>query len=90
MIKCKCKSIKKNFACNKIKTDSSIIVTEKGFVLRCGDKCKSKIAQKTESNDTQKVEQKKPDCQFNYLKCLIPFLILSIAIILGYFLVIKI
>ncbi|RNA28661.1 NF-X1-type zinc finger NFXL1 [Brachionus plicatilis] len=54
VIKCKCKSIKKNFACNKIKTDSSIIVTEKGFVLRCGDKCKSKIVQKTESNDTQK------------------------------------
>lgn len=87
IIKCKCKTVKKNFACNKTKNDSSIIVSEKGFVLKCSEKCKSKQSQKDMIEDDEKTLQKAENKtnETKKFKILISILILSLALILGYF-----
>lgn len=89
MIKCKCKTIKKNFVCNKIRHDPSLILNEKGFFVECSEKCKSKFVLKEESTETKTNEQKKTAHEKTYLKFVISFLILFVALILGYFLVSK-
>lgn len=89
MVKCKCKTVKKNFVCNKLKSDPSIILSDKGFVLKCSEKCKLKFSQKEESIEIKNYEQKNTSHEKNNIKFVISFLILVAALILGYFLIIK-